>query len=269
MKNILTAFILLLAALFTGCATADKLNDLRIGMSKDQVIALLGQPDSTSAQANIEYLTYYLSNDASYRDQPYMVRLVEGKVESFGRFMQLFDIYNRPVGGNSMGQTITPMGGPFSPPLRRAAKHSRFGPESDQAEGTERPGRAHGRGISKGQSDQSDCSPTRRSDRVHAFLCDLDPSGGDCFVEQRRHENDLLGFVRLAPMVARDRLVDVRHARRPGRPAAASLVAPPPAPPVRHVAYFPPDPPPLGAPLPSPARRAIRPQRRRPSSGRM
>jgi len=115
MKNILTAFVLLLAALFTGCTTADKLNDLRIGMSKDQAIALMGKPDSTSAQANIEYLTYYLSNDASYRDQPYMVRLVEGKVESFGRFMQLFDIYNRPVGGNGMGQMITPMGGSSVP----------------------------------------------------------------------------------------------------------------------------------------------------------
>jgi len=110
MKNILTAFVLLLAALFTGCSTADKLNDLRIGMTKDQVIAMLGQPDSTSAQANIEYLTYYFSNEGSYRDQPYMVRLVDAKVESFGRFLQLFDIYNRPVGGNGMGQMITPMG---------------------------------------------------------------------------------------------------------------------------------------------------------------
>jgi hypothetical protein len=116
MKKIITAFILLLAALFAGCTTADQLNKLRIGMSKDQVVAVLGQPDSTSAQANIEYMTYYLSNDSSYgRDQPYMVRLVEGKVESFGRFLQLFDIYNRPVGGNSMGQTITPLGGPSVP----------------------------------------------------------------------------------------------------------------------------------------------------------
>ena len=116
MKNVLTAVILLLAALFAGCATADQLNKLRIGMSKDQVVAVLGQPDSTSAQANIEYMTYYLSNDSSYgRDQPYMVRLVDGKVESFGRFLQLFDIYNRPVGGNSMGQTITPLGGPSIP----------------------------------------------------------------------------------------------------------------------------------------------------------
>ena len=85
-------------------------------MSKDQVVAILGQPDSTSAQANIEYMTYYLSNDNSNgRDQPYMVRLVEGKVESFGRFLQLFDIYNRPVGGNGMGQTVTPLGATSTP----------------------------------------------------------------------------------------------------------------------------------------------------------
>jgi hypothetical protein len=36
MKHIVTAAILRLAALVTGCATADKLNDMRIGMSKDQ-----------------------------------------------------------------------------------------------------------------------------------------------------------------------------------------------------------------------------------------
>jgi Short C-terminal domain/SmpA / OmlA family len=110
MKKIIISLTLLLAALLAGCSTADKLNDVRIGMTKDQVIAMLGTPDSTSAQANIEYLTYYFSNEGSYRDQPYMVRLVEGKVESFGRFMQLFDIYNRPVGGNGMSQMITPMG---------------------------------------------------------------------------------------------------------------------------------------------------------------
>jgi hypothetical protein len=116
MKKITISVILLVATLLTGCATADQLNKLHIGMSKDQVVAILGQPDSTSAQANIEYLTYYLTNDSSYsRDQPYMVRLVEGKVESFGRFMQLFDIYNRPVGGNGMGQMITPMGGTSVP----------------------------------------------------------------------------------------------------------------------------------------------------------
>lgn len=92
--------LLLLALLVAGCATtADKLNNVRIGMTKEQVLTLLGPSDSTSAQANIEYLTYYLSTDANDRDRAYSVRLVNGKVESFGRFIQLFDIYNRPVNG--------------------------------------------------------------------------------------------------------------------------------------------------------------------------
>ena len=118
MKNRITAVVLLLAALLTGCATAEKLNNIRIGMSKDQVIALLGKPDSTSAQANIEYMTYYLSIDSSYgysREQPYMIRLVEGKVESYGRFAQLYDLYNRPVGTTGSGQPMTMMGGPMAP----------------------------------------------------------------------------------------------------------------------------------------------------------
>jgi len=99
---------LLLTVLLAGCTSAQLLNSIRIGMTKDQVIAILGQPDSTSAQANIEYLTYYLApdNDNYRRDQPYAVRLVEGKVESFGRFAQLFDIYNRPVAGNSVSAPL-------------------------------------------------------------------------------------------------------------------------------------------------------------------
>jgi len=97
-KTTLTCLLLLLISSFLGgCYTASQLNSIRIGMTKDQVTSILGRPDSTSAQSNVEYLTYYLSNEQSYRDQPYSVRLVDGKVESFGRFMQLFDIYNRPI----------------------------------------------------------------------------------------------------------------------------------------------------------------------------
>jgi hypothetical protein len=60
----------------------------------------MGKPDSKSAQGNIEYFTYYLANDSGRTgDQPYAVRFASGKVESFGRFAQLFDIYNRPVAG--------------------------------------------------------------------------------------------------------------------------------------------------------------------------
>jgi Short C-terminal domain/SmpA / OmlA family len=101
--------LLFIGALLAGCATSEKLNYIHIGMTKDQVIAVLGTPDSTSAQANVEYMTYYLAAESGYgRDQPYMVRLVSGKVESFGRFAQLFDLYNRPVTSATPGDPNFP-----------------------------------------------------------------------------------------------------------------------------------------------------------------
>jgi hypothetical protein len=100
---------MLAGALLAGCETSAKLNEVRIGMTKAEVTALMGTPDSTSAQANVEYMTYYLTSEAGYgRDQPYMVRLVNGKVESFGRFAQLFDLYNRPVTNATPGQPDFP-----------------------------------------------------------------------------------------------------------------------------------------------------------------
>ena len=99
----------LVGALLAGCQSSAKLNEVRIGMTKAEVTSLMGTPDSTSAQANVEYMTYYLTSESGYgRDQPYMVRLVNGKVESFGRFSQLFDLYNRPVTNATPGQADFP-----------------------------------------------------------------------------------------------------------------------------------------------------------------
>jgi Short C-terminal domain/SmpA / OmlA family len=115
-------FALLVGVLLAGCESSAKLNNIKIGMTKDEVQSVLGTPDSTSAQANVEYMTYYLDAESGYgRDQPYMIRLVNGKVESFGRFAQLFDLYNRPVTNAIPGQpnfpqlgtsfsTVSPMG---------------------------------------------------------------------------------------------------------------------------------------------------------------
>lgn len=110
MKTSLVPLTALVAgALLAGCATSTALNNIRIGMTKDEVRAVLGTPDSTSAQANVEYMTYYLEANAGYgRDQPYMIRLVNGKVESFGRFAQLFDLYNRPVTSALPGEANFP-----------------------------------------------------------------------------------------------------------------------------------------------------------------
>jgi hypothetical protein len=93
----------LIAAATLGCADSTALNQVHIGMTRADIIALLGQPDSTSAQANIEYLTYYLMvNSSTYdRELPYFVRIVDGKVESFGRFASMYDLQTRPVTNGS------------------------------------------------------------------------------------------------------------------------------------------------------------------------
>ena len=114
MKSKITFLALMaIGVLFAGCLSSARLNEVRVGMTKDEVIALLGTPDSTSAQANIVYLTYYLSVEGTGRtvDQPYLVRLVDGKVESFGRFAQLTDIYYRPPATNGQPLPTSPLFG--------------------------------------------------------------------------------------------------------------------------------------------------------------
>ena len=92
--------LILVGIIFAGCATSDQLNNIRIGMTTDQVIAIMGKSDSMSAQANVVYLTYYLdSPNLNGRD---------GKVESFGRFNQLFDLYSRPVTNAQPGDANFP-----------------------------------------------------------------------------------------------------------------------------------------------------------------
>lgn len=122
-------------AIVAGCASSVDLNRIHIGMTKSEVIAILGTPDSTSAQANVEYLTYYLTSDAGYgRDQPYLVRLVNGTVESFGRAFQLRDLYDRPVTqaqpgspnfpalGGMNAVMVAPTGQPAAPTVDVAAE---------------------------------------------------------------------------------------------------------------------------------------------------
>lgn len=96
---------LLLVIALAGCATSStKLNSVHLGMAKSDLVRKLGQPDTASTQATTEYLTYYLSNDNTVRDEPYMVRLVDGRVESFGRFIRLLETQN------TSGQGLAPLG---------------------------------------------------------------------------------------------------------------------------------------------------------------
>ena len=81
--------LLIVLVVFVGCATASKTNGLRLGMTRAQVLAVMGQPASTAADNDVEVLRYKLSatgHDAfHHRTEEYFVRLVSGKVERFGK----------------------------------------------------------------------------------------------------------------------------------------------------------------------------------------
>ena len=82
---------LLLLSVFclAGCSTpASKINDIRIGMTKSEVLAVMGPPVSITADPKAEYLNYSLAEGRTGPDQPvtpYEVKLVNGRVESYGR----------------------------------------------------------------------------------------------------------------------------------------------------------------------------------------
>lgn len=79
------AFMFLIA----GCATAGSINQVSLGMTKAQVIEVMGDPTSSSAQAGVEYMNYALYETAEARRfgfyTPFYVRIIDGKVESYGR----------------------------------------------------------------------------------------------------------------------------------------------------------------------------------------
>ena len=81
--------ITLISFLLLGCATAQNMNRVRVGMTKADVIAAMGTPVSVSAQEGTEYLNFKLSEtgDDAFRGwtTPYFVRIVNGRVDAFGR----------------------------------------------------------------------------------------------------------------------------------------------------------------------------------------
>ena len=82
MKKLLP--LCLLAVFLVGCAASGKMNQLRVGMTKQQAITALGSPTSTSAIDDVEYLNYRLSPGIFMIDD-YFVKVKNGKVEAFGR----------------------------------------------------------------------------------------------------------------------------------------------------------------------------------------
>lgn len=73
--------------LLAGCVwSAERMNQLSVGMTKAQVIDAIGSPRSSSAQGGVEYLNYVFTEQYGIaRPQDYFVRLIDGKVESYGK----------------------------------------------------------------------------------------------------------------------------------------------------------------------------------------
>ena len=83
LKRLLILFFL--SILVLGCAgSAQKINNLNIGMTKAEVIEAMGEPNYTSAANDVEILSYKLTSNSPYSDT-YFVRIKNGKVERFGQ----------------------------------------------------------------------------------------------------------------------------------------------------------------------------------------
>jgi outer membrane protein assembly factor BamE (lipoprotein component of BamABCDE complex) len=111
MKRVMTLF--LTAVLLAGCATANKISSVQIGMTRGDVVKVMGQPNSVSAKGNSEYLNYALAEtgDDAFRGwtKPYYVRLINGKVESYGRTGD-FDSTKTPTVRLESDQTVKQIG---------------------------------------------------------------------------------------------------------------------------------------------------------------
>lgn len=82
-------YSIMLIIVISGCATANKINNVGLGMTKQDVVKAMGSPSSTSAKDGREYLIYQLSTTDSQAamgfTEPYFVRLVNGRVDSYGK----------------------------------------------------------------------------------------------------------------------------------------------------------------------------------------
>ncbi len=83
MRAIVATLVLIMTLM--GCATPAKMNSLSVGMTKPEVIAAMGKPDSSSADASGETLIYMLTSDGGAWYHSYFVKFAGGKVESFGK----------------------------------------------------------------------------------------------------------------------------------------------------------------------------------------
>lgn len=84
-------FVALATILLAGCVIPVDLSKVELGMTKDEVIRVLGTPYDYKAKGNVTFLMYMATGASTGAYNQYYVerttryvKLVDGKVESFG-----------------------------------------------------------------------------------------------------------------------------------------------------------------------------------------
>lgn len=108
MKTFLLPLLVLVAAFVGGCVSQDTAK-LRVGMPKDEVLKIMGKPDSAGADGTSEYLNYrltstrssggstyfspsggvYSSSHTFSSTEPFIVKLQDGLVVAYGNSSQV------------------------------------------------------------------------------------------------------------------------------------------------------------------------------------
>lgn len=96
-------FFVTLSLVLFSCVTTTKLNNVNLGMSKQDVVMVMGKPKSISSQGNIEYMNYLLREEFGMVNPKYdyYVRLVEGEVESYGKLGDFNSTQNPTINVNN------------------------------------------------------------------------------------------------------------------------------------------------------------------------
>lgn len=88
-----TLVFMMVAALMAGCAmSSQKINGVKLGMTKLEVIQAMGEPNYVAARDDVEILSYRLTPDLLFTEE-YIVRIKNGKVDLFGQRYDFGSLY--------------------------------------------------------------------------------------------------------------------------------------------------------------------------------
>lgn len=84
MRNFIATALISIS--ITACSNPESIGEIQIGMTKQQVIAVLGDPVSVRTRNNTESLQYriYMGLTADPRYQTHFVNLTNGRVVGYG-----------------------------------------------------------------------------------------------------------------------------------------------------------------------------------------